>query len=267
MSSTPAESACRTAPTPPDARPRVVGIVQARMNSSRLPGKVLKPVAGRPLLQHHLDRLRRSARLDAVVLATTSHPNDDPVAALAESIGVPVARGSEQDVLDRYHQAAKRFDAEYVVRTTADCPLIDAALIDGLVDAALTRQTQPDYVAIDILKLPRGLDAEMVRFASLDRAWREATKPSDREHVTPFIWADQERFRAELFAPALPDSLPEGPHRWCVDTAEDLDLVSRLLGAEAASGQPMGWQEFLGLLRDNPSWASINRAVKQKELA
>ena len=149
-------------------KPRIVAISQARMTSTRLPGKVLMPAAGRPLLAHHLDRLSRTPGLDAVVLATTVNAADDPVAACAESLGVQVFRGDEQDVLGRFAGAAALARADLVVRVTADCPLIDPALIGRLI-AAFRDDPSLDYLSIDSTRYPRGLDAEIFPRALQDR--------------------------------------------------------------------------------------------------
>ncbi|HEY0835866.1 MAG TPA: glycosyltransferase family protein [Azospirillum sp.] len=242
-------------------RPRVVGISQARMTSTRLPGKVLMEAAGRPLLAHHLDRLRGCAALDAVVLATTVNATDDPVAAMAGRIGVPVFRGDEHDVLGRFAGAAAAHDAEVVVRVTGDCPLIDAELVDQAVGLFLDGRTEAppvDYVAIDTTQFPRGLDAEVFTRAALDEAAARAADPVEREHVTPYIYRRPDRFR--LGAPLRPDA-PVEPHRWCVDEPADFELVRRVLEALPPG---FGWQDVCTILRSHPDWYRINRAVPQK---
>lgn len=249
-------------------KPRIVAISQARMTSTRLPGKVLMPAAGRPLLAHHLDRLSRTPGLDAVVLATTVNAADDPVAACAESLGVQVFRGDEQDVLGRFAGAAALARADLVVRVTADCPLIDPALIGRLI-AAFRDDPSLDYLSIDSTRYPRGLDAEIFPRALLDEAAANATDPAEREHVTPYIYCRPERFR--LGIPLAPDE-PVDPsgQRWCVDEPADYELVRRLLEALPPSNLPsnpaFGWQDCCKLLRDHPDWMDINRSVRQKTL-
>lgn len=243
----------------------VVCISQARMTSSRLPGKVLLHAAGRPLLAHHLDRLRQSRRLDAVVLATTTNATDDPVAELAEGLGVPVFRGSEHDVLARFAGAAERFAADVVVRVTADCPLIDPALVDRAVERfqAGRAETPPvDYVSIDTSLFPRGLDAEVFTRAALDAAMAEAADPWEHEHVTPFIYRRPERFR--LGVPLAPDHAV-APQRWCVDERADYELVRRVLEALLPGNPGFGWQDCCTVLDHNPGWSAINRGVAQRE--
>jgi len=239
-------------------RPRIVGITQARMGSTRLPGKVLMPAAGAPLLTHHLDRLKRATRLDALVVATSELPADDSVAAHAAACGVAVSRGSETDVLDRFYRAALAHRADIVVRFTSDCPLIDPDLVDGLVDLFLSGGL--DFACIDVDRFPRGLDAEITRFATLETAWREADQPFEREHVMPFIWRRPDRFRLG----ALTGPTPPVGRRWCVDTAEDLELVRRLLETLLPTKPGFGWRDCLDVLSAHPEWADINRDVRQK---
>lgn len=250
----------------PSGPPRVVCISQARMTSSRLPGKVLRQVAGRPLLAHHLDRLGRARRIDAVVVATTVNAADDPVVALAGSLGVPVFRGDENDVLDRFVRCAEAFDADVVVRVTADCPLIDPALIDAAVARFLDGRDQVpavEYLSIDTSRFPRGFDAEVFSRAALNAAGREATDPVEREHVTPFIYRRGDRFR--LGEPLTPGQ-PVPPYRLCVDEPADLDLIGRVLEALLPGGNGFGWQECCKLLSHRPELADINRGVAQRHV-
>lgn len=248
------------------APPRVVCISQARMTSSRLPGKVLMEAAGAPLLAHHLGRLCRTRLVDAVVLATTFNATDDPVAELAGRLGVRVFRGDEHDVLGRFAGAAGAFGGEVVVRVTADCPLIDPALIDEAVARFLAGQadTPPlDYVNIDTGRFPRGLDAEVFTRRALDQAAREAIAPDEREHVTPFLYRRPQRFR--LGTPVQPPR-PLPPHRWCVDEPDDLALIRRMLDALLPDKPEFGWQDCCSLLEANPAWSEINRGVAQRKV-
>jgi len=245
-------------------KPRVVAISQARMTSTRLPGKVLMPAAGRPLLAHHLERLSRTPGLDAVVLATTVNATDDPVVECAQSLGVAVFRGDEQDVLGRFAGAAALAGADLVVRVTADCPLIDPALVGRLIVAF--QEDQPlDYLSIDSTRYPRGLDAEIFPRRLLDEAAANAADPAEREHVTPYIYRRPDRFR--LGTALVPDAPVEpADQRWCVDEPADYELVRRLLEALVPSNPCFGWQDCCKTLRDHPDWVDINRSVRQKTL-
>lgn len=244
-------------------KPRVVCISQARMTSTRLPGKVLMAAAGKPLLAHHLGRLSRCRSLDALVLATTVNATDDPVADLAATLGVPVFRGSEHDVLSRFAGAAAMSGADVVVRVTADCPLIDPHLVDRVVAALLDSDPPLDYISLDVTRYPRGLDAEVFTRAALDEAAANATDPAEREHVTAHIYRRPDRFR--LGMPLQPDG-DAVDQRWCVDEQSDLDLVRTLLGALLPEKPDFGWQDCCNLLDQHPDWADINRAVRQRTL-
>lgn len=245
-------------------KPRVVAISQARMTSTRLPGKVLMPAAGRPLLAHHLERLSRTPGLDAIVLATTVNATDDLVVECAQSLGVTVFRGDEQDVLGRFAGAAALAEADLVVRVTADCPLIDPALVGRLITAF--QEGQPlDYLSIDSTRYPRGLDAEIFPRRLLDEAAATATDPAEREHVTPYLYRRPDRFR---LGQALVPEVPVNPtdQRWCVDEPADYELVRRLLEALLPSNPGFGWQDCCRTIREHPDWVDINRSVRQKTL-
>lgn len=240
------------------ARP-VVAIVQARMTSTRLPGKVLMPIAGRPMLSWQLERMRRASSLDRIVIATTTLASDDPVVALCEAEHFDVTRGSETDVLSRYVDAARRFDAATVVRLTSDCPLMDPALIDQAVqrfDLAgcdyLSNMLQPSY--------PYGLAVEVMKAEALRAAGAEATHPQEREHVTPFIYWRPQRFQLE----SLTMSPDLSHHRWTVDTPQDFELVSRILAALYPHRPDFTVADVLALLDQHPDWVKINAHVEQK---
>jgi spore coat polysaccharide biosynthesis protein SpsF len=200
----------------------ILGILQARMSSSRLPGKVLAPVLGQPMIARQVERLRRCRRLDRLVVATSDRPEDDELARACAGLGLEVHRGSLDDVLDRFHGALAAFGpAETVVRMTADCPLADPALIDRVIGAHL--ETGVDYTSNTpaTRTFPHGLDVEVMRASVLETAWREARDPYEREHVTPFIYRHPERFRLGYVSDA-----PSLAHlRWTVDLPEDLAFV------------------------------------------
>jgi spore coat polysaccharide biosynthesis protein SpsF len=202
---------------------RVVAIIQARTTSTRLPGKVLMDLAGRPLLERQLERLRRAATLSEIVVATTTNPTDDDVAALAEGFGAGVFRGSESDVLRRYAAAAREARADVVVRVTADCPLLDPGVVDRVVGALTARL---DYASNVVRRtFPQGLDVEAMHADVLARVDRAATSDDAREHVSWFIHHE----RPDLFEIAsVEDEVDNSDLRWTVDHAEDLELVRRL---------------------------------------
>jgi glutamate-1-semialdehyde aminotransferase/spore coat polysaccharide biosynthesis protein SpsF (cytidylyltransferase family) len=228
-----------------------LALIQARMGSSRLPGKVLADLGGRPMLWHVVDRVRGAKSLDRVVIATTDRAVDDPVAQFCEQEGVGCFRGSEQDVLDRFYQAARANGADVVVRITADCPLIDPAVIDKVV--ARFELGDCDYVSNCLrYTYPDGLDTEVFSFAALERAWREAEKPSEREHVTPYLRAG--KFRVAGVESEIPVSPAQ--YRWTVDHPADLQFVREVYAAFSGNGA-FGFKEVFDLLKRRPDLATI----------
>lgn len=218
----------------------VTCVVQARTGSTRLPGKVLAEVAGRPMLGFLLDRLAR-LRVDDLVVATSDLERDDPVAAVAAERHVDVVRGSEGDVLDRFLTALDAHPADVVVRITADCPLSDPDLISAAID--LRAQTGADYVSNSLLRtFPVGLDVEVVTATALRQAAAEATDAPEREHVMPFVYRRPERYR--LVALRCPDLL--GDERWTVDTPADLERVRDIV-ARVPDPVTAGWRDVLAV--------------------
>ncbi len=237
-----------------------VAIIQARMGSSRLPGKVLEDVGGASVLARVVHRTRRARMLDAVVVATTSESRDDAVAHECQALGVPAFRGSEDDVLDRFYRAAQAADASTVVRICADCPLIDPRVIDLVVATFFERRA--DYASNTLERtFPRGLDLEVTSFETLERAWRQATDPPEREHVTPFIYRRPESFRLN----SVTSGRDHSHHRWTVDTAEDLAFV-RELYARLDNDDRCHWRDAAAVVNDEPELADLNRHVRQKPL-
>jgi spore coat polysaccharide biosynthesis protein SpsF len=238
----------------------VVCITQARMGSSRLPGKILLPAAGRPLLYWHLSRLSRAREIDRLVVATTTEREDDPIAAFGAQLGVDVFRGSESDVLSRYGGAAEAFEAMTIVRVTSDCPLIDPEVVDRAIISYAAQRPSIDYLSIDVSDLPRGLDAEVFSRDALMAARSEGIEPYDREHVTPFIYRHPERFRCVKLA--THEQL--GHLRWCVDETGDYELVRRIIETLAPRKPDFGWRDCAAVMSAHPDWAALNRSVRQK---
>ena len=238
-------------------------IVQARMTSTRLPGKVLIPVLGRPLLAHQFDRLKRVREADLLCLATTTNRSDDPLVALGEELGVHIFRGAEEDVLARYHGAASHLGARTVVRVTSDCPLIDPNVIDRVIARYKVRHPAEAYVSNTVVRtFPRGMDTEVFSFQALDEAYQEAVDPTEREHVTPFLIR-----RPERYPPGQVLLEPDAhQHRWTVDTPDDLELVRRMLEVLLPGHPEFALEDGLELLRRNPGWADLNAHVEQKKI-
>ena len=239
----------------------IAAIVQARMGSSRLPGKTLMDLAGRPLLGHLIERARRIPGLEAVVIATTERPADRAIIDFANAHGVPVYAGSEDDVLDRFHQAAQRFGVSVVVRVTPDCPLLDPAVAGLVLKRFLDAGGGLDYASnTQPPTFPDGQDTEVFSAAALARAWREARLPSEREHVTPYIWKHPERFR--LANVRHTEDL--SALRWTVDEAADL-AFARAVYARLGAGRLFGMDEVLALLAREPALREMNGSLTRNQ--
>lgn len=285
--------------------PKTIAVIQARMSSSRLLGKVLLDIAGQPMLVRVIERTRQARTLDGIVVATTVDPADDPIERMCAERGYPCYRGSQQDVLDRYYQAAGMFGAEVIVRITGDCPIMDPAIIDATVQvfyhetgggnggrAYRTRLRAPDRGGFAATRLPPpwhrtipiGLDVEVVSFAGLERAWKEATQPFHREHVMPFFyegtppdiqpayvlpgqknWSVAHCVSLRGYKIAVLNHDPDyGNLRWTVDTQEDLQLL-RAIFEHFADRTYFSWQEILALVTHQPDLGKINSKVRHKD--
>jgi spore coat polysaccharide biosynthesis protein SpsF len=257
----------------------VVAIIQGRMSSSRLPGKILADIAGQPMLQRVFTRTSRSASVSQTLIATTTDPSDDPVAEYCDFSGIPFTRGSLYDVLDRYYQSAKEAKADYVVRITADCPVIDPELIDNVVDTLL--EGEYDFVCNRLpppwtRTYPIGLDVEACTFKVLAKAWKEAKEPQHREHAMPYFYEEVQlsavsRQRSEGVSPRgfrialLNHATDFGDYRWTVDTPEDLEFM-RQVYSRFDGRDDFTWKEVLDLVHDNPELMKINAGVQHKTL-
>lgn len=238
-----------------------VAVVQARMTSTRLPGKILKDLLGAPMLARQIDRVRRAKRIDEIVIATTTNATDDPVADLARRESVQAFRGSEHDVLERYVGAARASDADVVVRLTADCPLLDGPVIDAVVGAL---EAEPlDYASnvLDQRTYPRGLDVEAFHADVLFRVARLATSRPAREHVTWFIHSE----RRELFLTKnLPGATDNSDLRWTVDTPEDFQLVHAVYEGLDLARRDVPHPDIVAYVRAHPHLLQLNSNVVQK---
>jgi len=228
------------------------------MGSTRLPGKVLTNLGGMTVLARVVRRMQRAKLVNEVIVATTDLAGDDPIVKECTHRGVAYFRGSESDVLDRYHQAAKAFGAEAVVRITSDCPLIDPRLVDETVRVFISGEA--DYASNVIPRTyPRGLDAEVFTAEALARAWLEAREPHQREHVTPYLYEHPEIF--DMAAAAADTDYSQ--YRWTLDTPEDLDLI-RAVYSRFDNRDDFDWQEVLALMEREPELAELNSHVTQK---
>ncbi|HEX3265836.1 MAG TPA: glycosyltransferase family protein [Candidatus Limnocylindrales bacterium] len=239
--------------------PRVVAIVQARMGSTRLPGKVLLPLAGRPMVLHVAERAARIPGVDGVLVATPDGPDDAPLQDVLGANGIDWVSGPSDDVLRRYAIAAAAADADVVVRITSDCPLL-SPVVSGRVVAAFL-EGGADYASNTLQRTwPRGMDTEVLGREALDAVDAAATEPFEREHVTPAIWQHPERFRLR----SVRGSEDLSQLRLTVDTAEDFQLVETVF--ETLGRDDVELDEVLGLLRRRPDLAALNAGVAQKEL-
>ena len=239
---------------------KVAAIVQARMGSTRLPGKVLLDIAGKSMLARVAERLSHAQSLDVVLVATTDSPHDDVIVEECQRLSVAVFRGQEDDVLDRYHQAARSIAADVVVRVTSDCPLIDPEVTDKTIRAFLAER--PDYASNVLVRTyPRGLDTEVMTAQALAQAWREADQAYQRAHVAPYIYEHPEKFKVL----SVTGEQDYSQHRWTVDTPADLGLVRTIYERLGWSGE-FSWRDVLALISDQPDLAALNRDITQKAL-
>lgn len=243
---------------------KIVAIIQARMTSSRLPGKVLIDIAGFPMLYHVIKRVSSARLIDQIVVATTDDPADNVIEEFCNLNSLLCFRGHPFDVLDRYYQAASKFQADIIVRITADCPLMDPTIIDSLIQSFL--DSDVDFAANRLpppwkRTFPIGLDIEIVHFKALEKAWQEAGSQFEREHVMPYFYDQPGRFKI-LLAHHEPDF---GEKRWTVDTPQDLELINKIY--ESFSPRiDFSWLEVIDLFKSNPDLEKINTGVSAKNV-
>jgi spore coat polysaccharide biosynthesis protein SpsF len=233
----------------------ILAILQARMTSSRLPGKVLRTILGRPMVELQIERIQRAERIDRLVLATSDDASDDPIAELCARIDVDVHRGPLADVLARYHGAAMAFGpADHIVRLTADCPLADHEVIDACVALHLAKGA--DYTSNGVERtFPDGLDVEVVTMAALSRAHHEAKAQAEREHVTSYLYDNP-----GLFSLVQLTQTPDLGHlRWTVDTPADFDMVAAVYQALYSQNPDFLQRDIHSLLERRPDIAALNQ--------
>lgn len=227
---------------------KVIAITQARVGSTRLPAKVLKEVGGKTLLELHLQRVSQSQLIEKLIVATTTEPDAHRIAEIAARVNASVYHGSIDDVLDRYYQAAKKYNPDYVVRITSDCPLLDAKLIDKIIRFAQDQQV--DYVSNTLeATFPDGQDIEVFRFAALEKAWKEANLKSEREHVTSYIWKNSTWFGQTLFtSDCFRNPINFSDVRMTVDAPNDLETVIALIEAIGINAE---WEVYANYYQSN----------------
>jgi spore coat polysaccharide biosynthesis protein SpsF len=232
----------------------ILAILQVRMSSTRLPGKVLRPILDRPMLSWQIDRINRSKAINRLVVATSRETSDDPIKAFCDRSEVICYRGELHDVLSRFRGAAEAFGpAEHIVRLTGDCPLVDWTIIDAAV--ALQRRSGSDIAGNGIVRTyPDGLDVEVVSREALDRAFHEATEADHREHVTQYIYHHPDRFRLAH----LTQTRDLGLLRWTVDTPADFEMAEKVFAGLAHHQNAFLQQDVLDFLEQHPEIVAIN---------
>ena len=239
---------------------KIVAMIQARMGSTRLPGKVMRDLGGDTVLARVVRRVERSEEIERVIVATSDAESDEMIVKECRRLGVDCFRGSEDDVLDRYYQAAKSLSPDVVVRITSDCPAIDPEIVDKTILAF--RKARADYGSNALERTyPRGLDNEVMTLAALERCWKEARHPYQRAHVTPYVYENPSLFRMV----SVKGDADYSQHRWTLDTADDLDFLRALYG-QLGNRDDFSWREALAVVEDKPALAEMNRHIAQKAL-
>ncbi len=239
---------------------RTAAIIQARTGSTRLPGKVLQLISGKTMLERVIERTQQAASLNLVMIATTDKRQDDPIADFCGQKSIPVYRGSEDNVLDRFYKAAGSVNAETIVRITSDCPLIDSGLIEQVI--AAFKSSGADYCSNSLTaSFPRGLDTEVFSFKALETAWKNAGEEYEKVHVTPYLYRHPEKFKVHTVACESDYS----SYRWTVDTPDDLKLV-REIYSRLDKKTDFDWRDVLHLMESDPALKMINDHVRQKKI-
>ena len=241
----------------------VVCIVQARVGSTRLPEKVLKKICGKTVLEHDIDRLQQIKNLNKIVIATTTLDEDNKIEELVTELGINCFRGSSEDVLSRYYFAAKEYKADVIVRVTSDCPLIDSDISDKIIKYYLDNLDKYDYVSNTIERTyPRGLDTEVFSFEALEKSYNEAQKQYEREHVTPYIYQNTDKFRIAQYK----NEDDYSNYRWTLDTEEDYKLISIIYNHLYNEDKLFSFNDVLKFINENHHLIKINEHVQQKKL-
>ena len=236
-------------------------MIQARCGSTRLPNKVLKELCGKPALQRMIERVQKSKLVDEVMVVTSIEKNNLPILKLCAEIEIRVGIGSENDVLDRFYQTAKLLKPEYIIRLTADCPCFDAGLLDMAIEGL---DPDSDYCGMTSESFADGLDLEIMKYAALERSWKEANHSFEREHVTQYIIHHPEIFTIQNFESPIGYF---GNYRWTVDEPEDYELVKCVYEYfdNTEIGMNFNYQDILKYLKDNPSVSDLNKKYTRNE--
>lgn len=240
---------------------KVAAIIQARMGSTRLPGKVLKKVLGKTLLEYQIERVLRAHTIDEIIIATTTKKEDDQIVDLCKQLSINYYRGSEQDVLSRYYEAAKKFEVDIIVRLTSDCPLIDPIVIDEAVEVFLGGEY--DYVSNCIERTyPRGMDTEVFSYEGLKEIEGLACIGYEREHVTPYFYQHPDLYRLK----SIKYHIDLSHYRLTVDEWEDYELIKLIIQSLSRENNKFSLNKIINVLNANEDWLNINSHIEQKKL-
>jgi spore coat polysaccharide biosynthesis protein SpsF (cytidylyltransferase family) len=244
----------------------IAAIIQARTGSTRLPKKVLAKIEGKPMLWHIIERVKKAKNINEIIIATTNRKEDKKIIKIAKKSGVKSFAGSEEDVLDRYYKAAEKYNTDIIVRITGDCPFVDPEIIDKIVE--FFKKNNFDYVSTGHitkqkheLNYPAGLNTEVFSFSALKKAWKQALLPSEREHVTPYIWKNDKLFKIRTI-----NSGQNFSHmRWTVDEKQDLKLIREVYKKLYSDQKIFLMQDILDLFKKEPYLMEINKGIKRDE--
>lgn len=238
----------------------ILAIVQARVSSSRLPGKVLKPILNKPMIVHQIDRIKNSKLINKIVLATSENSSDDALVEVCSKYEIEVYRGSLENVLERFYKCAKNYVPEQIIRLTGDCPLIDWNIIDRTVELHLIENN--DYTSNTLEPTyPDGLDVEVMSYNALEMAYRNARLPSEKEHVTPYIYNHKELFKVGC----LKNNIDLSGLRWTVDETEDFEVITQIYETLFPKNPKFLLEDILIFLNRNPGIVKINSLFKRNE--
>tara|TARA_Y100000739_G_scaffold229726_1_gene245718 strand:+ start:9461 stop:10255 length:795 start_codon:yes stop_codon:yes gene_type:complete len=239
---------------------KTIAIIQARMNSKRLPGKVLMPINGTPMLGFMIERVLSSSEVDELIVATSLEPSDDPIEIYCKENEINCFRGDLNDVLDRFYNASKTSDANIIIRLTGDCPLVDSNILDAMI--TIFKENNFDYIANTAppegITFPEGMDVEIFSKNALEKAWNEAKKPSEREHVTFYFWKNKDLF--SIFRYDLNQDLSN--YRLTVDYPEDFELVRRIIENFGDQITETNLAQIIKFLSDNPLISALNEDIE-----
>ncbi|WP_078378901.1 cytidylyltransferase domain-containing protein [Sutcliffiella halmapala] len=241
---------------------KVAAIIQARMGSSRLPGKILKTINGKTLLEYQIERVRQAKAINQIIIATTVKESEEPILKLCKEMKIEYYRGSEEDVLSRYYETAQKFGVDVIVRLTSDCPIIDPEVIDKVVNYYIDNRKEVDYVSNTLERTyPRGMDTEVFSFKALKKAYNEAILPWEKEHVTAYFYNNPNFFILR----GIKSDQDYQSYRWTVDTEEDFQLIRNILCELYNIKKHFLLKDIVDILSDHPEWSKINAHIEQKK--